>query len=171
VKKATAKAVAKKIAKTVVKRARPRMPRISDEMTQWSATLEDELRDWPAVTLRPMFGMIAVYRGDQIFAALPRTRAMRNANAISLRFDPLPPTLARRAERDPRLQLDEQAAMSIRWHTFELSTDDDLRDALTWLSAAYEAARTAKRAPATHTASKREVTSRARTTTKATKLV
>jgi hypothetical protein len=119
------------------------MPRVSEEMKQWSATLQDELQHWPDVTTRPMFGLVSLYRHDRIFAALPRTRAMRSPNAISLRFDPLPPSLARRAKHDQRLHAEERAFSGL-WHIFELTSPDDLPDALTWLADAYAAAKPAK---------------------------
>jgi TfoX/Sxy family transcriptional regulator of competence genes len=115
-------------------------------MKQWSATLEDELLRWPDVTTRPMFGLIGLYRHDTIFAALPRTRAMRSANAISLRFDPLPARIAKRAKSDPRMHLEDGASTARRWHIFELSSNDDLRDALDWLAVAYASARNPKAA-------------------------
>lgn len=71
---------ARKTKPAVPKRARPerprrKMPLVSDEMKHWSAMLRSELEGWPQATARPMFGMLGIYRGKKIFAALPVTRA------------------------------------------------------------------------------------------------
>ena len=55
-------------------RERPKMPRISEEMRRLAVLLGQDLASWPEVSMRPMFGMEAYYRGSKIFAALPRTR-------------------------------------------------------------------------------------------------
>lgn len=124
---------------------RPPLPRIADEMVPWVAALEAELSTWPDIDFRPMFGLTALYRGTAIFGALPRTRGMRSSRAISLKFDPLPPSLAARAARDERLHLDttaarKTAARGMRWHIFELNSDEDVRDAVWWLHQAYACA-------------------------------
>ena len=51
------------------------MPRISDEMKYLCAMLRDEVRTWPNVTSKSMFGMFGYYRSGAVFAALPVTRA------------------------------------------------------------------------------------------------
>lgn len=121
------------------------MPRISEEMKQFSAVLEKELCGWPGVTSRPMFGMLAFYREGKIFAVLPRTRAFGIPNSIGFRFDPMPPDLRDRAAADSRISFEKDASMR-RWYSFELTSADELGDGLSWLSDAYEAARkTARR--------------------------
>lgn len=117
----------------------PKLVRISEEMRQWSATLEEELRGWPRVTSRPMFGLIGFYHHGVIFAALPRTRALSSPSSIIFKFDPMPPTLLRRARKDSRI-VSERESPDAKWHSFELNTTGDLRDALWWLNRAYEAA-------------------------------
>jgi hypothetical protein len=116
--------------------SRPKLPRISEEMRQWSAMLEQELRGWPRVTSRPMFGLIGFYRHGVIFAALPRTRALDSPNSFIVKFDPMPPKLLRRARKDPRMA-SERKSPAARWYSFELNSADDLRDALWWLNRAY----------------------------------
>jgi len=44
--------------KPKTKKPRPTLPRTTDEMQQWSAMLGSELRGWPNVTTRPMFGLL-----------------------------------------------------------------------------------------------------------------
>ena len=119
---------------------RPKMPRISEEMKQWSAMLGQELSDLPQVTSRPMFGLRGFYRRKKIFAALPVTRAIGSANAFIFRFEPLPPELLERAQKESRISTERQLP-GARWFSFELSSVADLRDALWWLNHAYEAAK------------------------------
>ena len=61
---------------------RPSLPRTSDEMKQWSAMLGHELRGWPHITTKPMFGLMGFYRKKAIFAALPATRGIGAPNSI-----------------------------------------------------------------------------------------
>lgn len=114
----------------------PKLLRISEEMRQWSAMLEQDLRGWPRVTSRPMFGLIGFYRDGVIFAALPRTRALGTPNSFIVKFNPMPTELLRRARKDPRMA-SERESPGARWYSFELNSADDLRDALWWLNRAY----------------------------------
>jgi hypothetical protein len=118
----------------------PKLLRISEEMRHWSAMLEQELRAWPRVTSRPMFGLVGFYRKGMIFAALPRTRALSTPNSLIFKFDPMAPALLRRARKDPRID-SERESPDATWYSFELNSADDLRDALWWLNRAYEAAK------------------------------
>jgi hypothetical protein len=122
------------------KRPRPNMPLASEEMKQWSAMLGNELGAWPKVRARPMFGLRSFYRGKKIFAALPVTRAIRNANSLIFRIQPMPPELLERARKEPRIDL-ENAVPSAKWFTFELRCEGDFRDALWWLNQAYDRAK------------------------------
>lgn len=122
-------------------RVRPKMPPISEEMKQWSALLKAEVSGWPQVSSRPMFGMLGVYRGKKIFAALPVSRAIGTAKSVAFRISPMPPDLQQRAVKDPRLVADTQTEGVRRWYTFEMGSTEDLRDALWWLNQAYEHAR------------------------------
>lgn len=123
---------------------RPKLLRISEEMKQWSAMLEKELRGWPGVSSRPMFGFMGIYRNNAIFAGLPRSRAMVTPNSIIFRFDPMPDELSKRAQEDRRVDF-ERRAPGARWFSFALSSTDDLRDALWWLEQAYRKANNASR--------------------------
>ena len=113
------------------------MPPISEEMRQWAAMLGQELRQWPQVASRPMFGMLGFYRRKKIFAALPVTRGIATPNSFIFRFDPMPPDLKQRALKEPRIAT-EGRSPGARWFIFEVGTAADLRDALWWLNEAYE---------------------------------
>lgn len=116
------------------------MPRISEEMKQLSAMLGNELDTWPRVSTRPMFGLRGFYRGKNIFAALPVTRAIKKANSFIFRIKDMPPDLLKRAENEQRIDLDN-AVPSGKWFAFELNSEADFRDALWWLNQAYERAK------------------------------
>lgn len=119
------------------KRARPKMPPISEEMKLWSAMLGEELSAWPEVSSRPMFGMLGYYRGKKIFSALPVTRGIKTPNSLIFRFNPMPPKLKQRALQEPRIDLDRRIP-GAKWFSFELHSEADLRDALWWLNRAYQ---------------------------------
>lgn len=119
------------------KRPRPKLPAISEEMKQWSAMLGEELRGWPNVTSRPMFGFQCFYRKKKIFAALPATRGIGTPNTLMFRIKPMPPELLERARKEPRIDL-ESRTPGAKWYLFELAAEEDLRDALWWLNQAYE---------------------------------
>ena len=106
-------------------------------MKAWSAALESEVKDWPGVSCRPMFGLTAVYRGSEIFAVLPRTRCMGSPNSLAFKLLKPGPRLLSQIEREPRLQTTVMRAR--RWYVFELSSDRDLSDALDWLRRAHQA--------------------------------
>jgi hypothetical protein len=122
-------------------RERPKMPPIAEEMKQWSAMLKTEVSGWPQVSSRPMFGMLGVYRGKKIFAALPVSRAIGTANSVAFRISPMPPDLQQRALGESRLAADSETGGVRRWHTFEIGSTVDLRDALWWLNQAYDRAK------------------------------
>jgi hypothetical protein len=116
------------------------MPRISEEMKQWSAMLASELSTWPQVRTRPMFGLRGFYRGRKIFAALPVTRAIKNPNSLIFRIKPMPPDLLERAKKEPRIDT-EGRIPGAKWFVFELNSEADFRDALWWINQAYEHAK------------------------------
>jgi len=123
--------------------SRPKLPKISEGMKAWSAALGAEVTEWPHVTTRIFFGFTALYRQENIFAVLPRTRAMETPNSLAFKLDPLTAQISARLERDERVGTTTMQAA--RWFTFELSTDADLRGALDWLGRAHEAAGRRKR--------------------------
>lgn len=124
-----------------MKKAEPRrnkLPPVSDQMKAWSAALAVEIADWPRATARSFFGFNALYRGDNIFGMLPRTRSFGNGNLLAFRIDDAADRLKTRLEKDSRIGSIDQN--NTRWFTFELSSDTDLHAALDWLGAAYQAA-------------------------------
>ena len=125
--------------KTSKPASRPRLPKVSDAMKAWSAALADEIATWPNVSLRPMFGFSAYYRGSRIFCVLPCTRGMETANSLAFKLESVRPATIAQAKRDPRIQKADFAKGT--WFGFELSSDTDLRDALKWLLRARQAAR------------------------------
>jgi len=109
---------------------RPKLPKIGPDMERWCALLEAEVSRWPQVTSRPMFGMTALYRAKQIFAAIPRTRAARTAFSLLIKLPGV---------RDERLIADSGPGAG--WARFEMAVDADISEALRWLERAYEMSR------------------------------
>ena len=121
-------------------RRRRKMVRTSEEVQRWSALLASEIDAWPAVRAKHMFGFLSYYRGNALFAILPRTRSFDNGRLLILKFTPMPDELLQRAQADARL--DTTTRVEGRgWFTFELTREDDLRDALWWLQQAFACAR------------------------------
>lgn len=112
---------------------RPALPKVNVEMQRWSAALADEISAWPRVTSRPMFGLLGFYRGEKIFAALPRTRAIDTPYSLMVKLP---------AAKNKRLKAG--GGPGAGWKTFEMTSDDDLTEALELLQRAYEQARGTK---------------------------
>jgi hypothetical protein len=117
----------------------PKFFAVDEEMKHRASLLEGELRGWPGVTTKPMFGMVSFFRRSAIFAAVPRTRTLRSPQSIILKFDPMPPSLAGKMAAEARLTRDAPGP-GAGWHAFELSSENDIKDALWWLNQAYELA-------------------------------
>ena len=107
-------------------------------MKAWSAALGAEITGWPSVSNRAMFGFTALYRGNRIFAILPRSRGMETPNSLAFKLEEAGPRVLARLRGESRIQTTFMRAS--RWFVFELSSDRDLKDALDWLGRAYEAA-------------------------------
>jgi hypothetical protein len=121
-----------------VKRTRPRLHKISEEMKAWSAALAEEVGGWPQVTLRPMFGFRGAYHANKIFAALPRTRTMDPPNSVAFKLPMENRRLRAKAQSDKRIHFADMARAS--WFTFVIHSDADVNPALEWLGRAYQAA-------------------------------
>ena len=107
-------------------------------MKAWATALATETADWPKLSQRSFFGFTALYRGDKIFAMLPRTCNLEAANTITFKFATPTAAILKALGDDPRIgYIDRENA---RWRTFLLSSNADLHDALDWLGQAYEAA-------------------------------
>lgn len=85
-----------------------------------------------------MFGLAAVYRGERIFAVLPRSRAMGMPNSVGFKLEAAGPRVLARLGKDPRIHTTIMRAK--RWFLFELTSDRDLTVAMDWLGQAYGAA-------------------------------
>jgi len=108
--------------------------RPSEELKAWAGMLGAEIATWPRVRSKPMFGLVGFYRGNKIFAALPRTRALTSPHSIIFKFH-----AESAATRKARREL--QAYPAAKWLSFELHSPDDIGAALQWLDLAYRAAR------------------------------
>ena len=120
------------------RKSRPTLPAVSEEMKAWSSALAAEVSAWPNVAARSFFGFTALYRGEYMFAALPRTRGWDTANSLAFKLERSAASLQKRLSAD--LRIGYTLMQKTRWFTFELSSDADLHDALDWLGRAYEAA-------------------------------
>ena len=120
----------------MTKALRPKLLPVSEEMKVWAAALGTEMAAWPNVNTRPMFGFMAFYRGKRIFAILPRTRGMGSPCSLAFKLENAGPRVRARLNRDARISTTVMQAS--RWFVFEVSSKSDLRDALLWLSRAYE---------------------------------
>jgi len=108
---------------------RPKLPKVGPEMERWSALLEDEVSTWRQVHTKPMFGLVALYRGDRIFAALPRTRAAETANSLLIKLPGV---------RNERLVAASGPGKA--WVSFAMESADDIPEVLRLLERAYRKA-------------------------------
>ena len=114
---------------------RPKFATISEEMKQWSTMLGKELCSWPAVRSRRMFGMLAFYRSNKIFAVLPRTKAFETPNSVAFKLYKQTPRESKMLRGDERIMWSKGKAAG--WIAFEVSGPTDLNDALKWFDLAY----------------------------------
>lgn len=111
-------------------RERPKLWKIGSEMRRWCALLEEELSRWPHVNSKPMFGMVAFYRGKNIFAAVPRTRAAETETSVLIKLAGVNDRRLRRA-----------SGPGAGWVAFEIGAESNITEALRWLERAYEKAK------------------------------
>lgn len=119
---------------------RPSLPKVAEEMKQWSAMLGHELQTLPDIKTRPMFGMLGFYRKTIVFAALPVTRGIGAPNSVIFKIKVMPPELLQRRDSDSRV-CTGKTIRAKGWHSFEMNSEEDLREALWWLTQAYELAK------------------------------
>jgi hypothetical protein len=128
-------------------RTRPIFREPSETARAWAEGLRRELEQWPGVRVTRGFGMVLIYRGDAIFAALPGTRMLHAENAIMLKFQQEKPALAKRIAADARFipgtleSSRKPGSEGRKWRFFLLREDSDVHDAIEWLAEAYQAAR------------------------------
>ena len=115
---------------------RRKLANISEAMKEWSALLGTEVADWPGVTERKMFGMIAYFRKGQIFAALPRTKCFDTPQSFAIKLYRI--TTAARKLLDSFGR--SSPAMGDKWIAVEIRGPQDLGDAVKLLHQAYAAA-------------------------------
>ncbi len=108
--------------------------RPSEEVQAWAGMLGAEIATWPRVRAKPMFGLVSFSRGNKIFAALPRTRALTSPHSIIFKFH-AENAATRKARRELR------AYPAAKWLSFELRSEADVGKALDWLDLAYRQAR------------------------------
>ena len=118
-------------------RGRPRLTRVSEEMKRLAELLEAEMLAWPNVTSRPMFGLNGIYRGSNIFAVLPRTRAMDVPDSIAFRLLKRPRNIIDELRNDERIVASTAEA---KWISFAMESDSEIHAALKWLALAYRQA-------------------------------
>ena len=121
----------------------PQLFKIDEQMREWSVLLADEVRRWPRVEAKKMFGMVSLYANEVIFAAVPDKRTIFNAYTIIFKLNPTSKTQSKRMKSDPRVNL--SFGIGQKWFGFELGSSDDLRGALEWIGEAYEVALLAKK--------------------------
>jgi hypothetical protein len=101
---------------------RPEFSAASEEMRRRSALLAAEVLRWPGTRAGKMFGMRSLYRSDVIFALLPDSRCIWEANSIAVKDHRLP------------------GAEGKKWQSVVVGDDGALRSALERLDEAYRAA-------------------------------
>ena len=106
---------------------RPKLFKIDAEMQRWCELLRQELLAWPEVSAKPLFGMTGFYHGQNIFAAIPRTKAPSTARSILIKLPGM---------SDKRLK--PASGPGAAWVGFELESSEDINEALLWLERAYE---------------------------------
>ena len=85
-----------------------------------------------------MFGFLSFYRAGKIFAALLWRRGFNSSSSLMVRFNPMPPALLTKARSDARMDTNTRVPGK-GWFSFEVASEDDLRDVLGWLDHAYRA--------------------------------
>src|SRR5260370_24787025 len=109
------------------RRKRPKLVPVSEEMRRICEMLAGELLRWPDVSVRPMFGMRAVYRGKVVFAMLPDKRALENPKAIAYQ------------------RFEVQGKDKEKWKLFELENEEHIGRALVNLDMSYTKAAASRR--------------------------
>lgn len=108
-------------------------------MKEWAGMLGAEMKRWPGVTSRSMFGMTVFYRKGIIFAALPRTRSFETPNSVAFKLYRASPKTIQRLRADPLIGLHSKGERG--WITFEIQDSGDLDTALAWFLRAHESCR------------------------------
>ena len=124
---------------------RLKLEKISEQMKEWSSLLSQELKRWPGVTSRHMFGMTVFYRKGIIFAALPRTRSFETPNSVAFKLYRASAKTIQRLRASASVAL--HGGRETGWISFEIQGSGDMDTALEWFLRAHESckAKTVKR--------------------------
>jgi hypothetical protein len=131
------------------KSKRVRMKVASEAMRGWSEALGREVEGWPGVTVKSAFGMSMVYRDGVVFAALPKTRAIYEEDAVMLKFVSETPALKARMAAEKRIAAgtmerkgskNKVKGEGHKWRYFLMRENADLHVAIEWLGEAYQVA-------------------------------
>ena len=122
----------------------------SEAAQRWAEELRLEIEQWPGVAVKRAFGMVLVYRGERVFAALPGTRALYEEDALLIKFARETPALAKRIAAEKRFasgtmqqrgdSKKNTKGEGRKWRIYLLREERDARDAVEWLARAYNAA-------------------------------
>jgi hypothetical protein len=136
------------------KKKRTAMKPTSEAMRGWAEALAGEVGQWQGVTLRSAFGMSLVYRSGVVFAALPKTRALYEEDAILIKFISDPAAIAKRIAGEPRFvgtmeqrmtKKHKKVGESKRWRILRIREDADVHAAIEWMAEAYGVTRQSSR--------------------------
>jgi hypothetical protein len=120
----------------------PRFLKLSPEMQRWAAMLAEEVEQWPGVTTKPMFGMTGFYRGQTIFAAVPKSRAIGSSNSVIFK---LHEGSKWREAAATESRINQENMDTHKWFPFEISSEADLRDVLLWFERAFQSAKSPRK--------------------------
>jgi TPR repeat protein len=130
------------------KKRRAAMKPTSDRARRWGESLRVELEQWPGVSVKRAFGMIMVYRGEVVFAALPGTRALFEEDAVLIKFAKETPALLKKIAAEAcfaagtmQQRGKKKQGEGRKWRIFLLREERDAREAVEWLARAYKLAR------------------------------
>lgn len=123
------------------------MKPVSEAIRNWAQALSREVETWHGTTLKSTFGMTLVYRKGVVFAALPKTRALYEEDAILVKFMAEPADLRARIEAEKRFAAGTMEQRRVkkgkpggegrRWRIFLMREDADVHAAIEWLAEAY----------------------------------
>ena len=114
------------------------MVKPSPQMEQFATLLATEILTWPNASTKPMFGMTALYRGNVMFGALPKTKTLWTKDSVMFKLAN-PPKICVHNLKDARII--SSGKDGHKWHSFEMTEPEDLRDALNWFAIAYDHAK------------------------------
>jgi hypothetical protein len=112
----------------------------SEELAMLVAALQTEVSSWPGVRLKSMFGMTALYRGGKIFGLLPKTRNLRAADHVWLKFAKLTPAIQKRIAAEPRM-VQPHKPTGAQWYTLTAVSPQSYALVHDWLAIAHRAAK------------------------------